>query len=287
MKNRTMLAGTVSSKVTGANKGIGLEVVRGLCNKFDGDVILTARNEGKGKGKSQAAVESLGQECGVYPVFHELDICNKDSIQELAEFLKNNYGGLDVLVNNAGIMYPRGSEEMLSVQVRETMKVNFWGNLDCCNILFPLLRPGARVVNVTSIYCRSTLRDCSPLYRTQFTNPAIAMSQLEQLMAHFQKCADAGTCHVNGWPTFAYGVSKIGITVMTQIQQREFDQAKVQDILVNACCPGWCKTDMGGAGATKSAARGADTPVYLALLPPGTKSPRGALLADRTVQSWR
>ena len=49
------------------------------------------------------------------------------------------------------------------------------------------------------------------------------------------RCADAGTCHVNGWPTFAYGVSKIGVTVMTKIQQKEMDQSgHKSDVLINS-----------------------------------------------------
>ncbi|KAK7491012.1 hypothetical protein BaRGS_00017708 [Batillaria attramentaria] len=168
-----------------------------------------------------------------------------------------------------------GSSEPLAKQVQETMKVNFWGCLNCCKILFPLLRPGARVVNVTSMYCRSTLRDCAPPLKARFTSKDITM------------CAEAGTCQLNGWPTFAYGVSKIAVTVMTQIQQREMDSCGHKaDILINTCCPGWCSTDMGGMGAPKTAAQGADTPVYLSLLPPGTQSPRGALCSNRTVQKW-
>ncbi|KAK7106386.1 carbonyl reductase [NADPH] 1-like [Littorina saxatilis] len=280
-----MARATKVAVVTGGNKGIGLEVVRGLCRKFDGDVILTARDEAKG----HAAVERLVRESEVEPLFRQLDISNHGSIHRLSNFLLDTYGGLDILVNNAGVMYPmgRGEVEALSTQVRDTMRVNFWGCLDCCKVLFPHLRPGARVVNVTSMYCRSTLRECSPPLRAQLTDPHITMAQLEKLMTDFQRCADAGTNLVNGWPTFAYGVSKIGVTAMTQIQQQEMDQSgHKDDILINACCPGWCRTDIGGHGASKSAAQGADTPVYLSLLPPGTRSPRGALLSDRTIQKW-
>lgn len=269
--------------VTGGNKGIGLEIVRSLCKKFDGDTILAARNEKLGK----EAVKLLERQDEVEPVFHQLDVTDIASIEQLHSFLQMEYGGLDILVNNAGIMFKTGSQEPLARQVKETMAVNFRGCLNCCKLLFPLLRPGARVVNLTSMYCRSTLRYCAPSLKARFTSMDMTMPELEQLMADYEKCAKAGKCQVNGWPTLAYGVSKIGVTVMTQIQQREVDEDRSkEDILINTCCPGWCNTDMGGQEAPKTAAQGADTPVYLALLSPGTCSPRGVMCSNRTIQKW-
>ncbi len=57
-------------------------------------------------------------------------------------------------------------------------------------------------------------------------------------------------------------------------------------ILLNACCPGWVRTDMAGQNAPKSPDEGAVTPVYLALLPPGAKEPHGKFVSDKTVQTW-
>ena len=90
--------------VTGGNKGIGLAIVRRLCKEFSGDVFLTARDETRGK----EAVSLLEKE-GLHPKFHQLDIVSKDSIQVLKEFLENQYHGLDVLVNNAGIAFKAAS----------------------------------------------------------------------------------------------------------------------------------------------------------------------------------
>ncbi|KAH9513989.1 NADH-cytochrome b5 reductase [Bulinus truncatus] len=86
--------------VTGSNKGIGFAIVRALCKQFDGDVLLTARNVDLGKN----AVEELEKE-GLHPRFHQLDLNDHSSVTKLRDFLKANYGGLDVLVNNAGIAY--------------------------------------------------------------------------------------------------------------------------------------------------------------------------------------
>ena len=84
--------------VTGANKGIGLAIVRSLCKKFNGDVFLTARDIGRG----QKAVALLNSE-GLDPKFHQLDISSQESIDTLKKFIEEKYGGVDVLVNNAGM----------------------------------------------------------------------------------------------------------------------------------------------------------------------------------------
>ena len=86
--------------VTGSNKGIGLAIVRSLCKKFTGDVYLTARDEGRGL----EAVALLNAE-GLGPKFHQLDITSQDSVDALKKFIADKYGGIDVLVNNAGILH--------------------------------------------------------------------------------------------------------------------------------------------------------------------------------------
>lgn len=74
--------------VTGSNKGLGFAIVRGLCKRFDGDVILTARNEDLGR----EAVAKLEGE-GLKPLFHQLDITSPDSIAAIRQFLETTYGG--------------------------------------------------------------------------------------------------------------------------------------------------------------------------------------------------
>jgi len=75
--------------VTGSNKGIGLAIVRRMCKEFSGDVILTARDESRGR----TAVSQLEGE-GLLPKFIQLDIDSRDSIAALKESLEKNYGGI-------------------------------------------------------------------------------------------------------------------------------------------------------------------------------------------------
>jgi carbonyl reductase 1 len=88
-----------------------------------------------------------------------------------------------------------------------------------------------------------------------------------------------------GWPSSAYGISKSGVTLVTPIMQREIDaDASRSDVVINACCPGYVATDMSSYTGTKTTDEGADTLLYLALLPPDVTSPRGEFIRDRQIQ---
>jgi carbonyl reductase 1 len=82
--------------------------------------------------------------------FHQLDIDNQQSIDQFAAYLKDKYSGFDLLVNNAAIAFKSADPAPFSVQAKETIRINYFGTLNLCNALFPLLRPHARVVNVSS-----------------------------------------------------------------------------------------------------------------------------------------
>ena len=261
--------------VTGGNKGIGFAIVRALCKQFDGDVILTARNEGLGR----EAVAKLEGE-GLKPRFHQLDITSVESIAALNQFLQTTYGGLDVLVNNAGMAFMDGTTVPFSEQAIVTIRTNFTGTLDVCRGLFPLLRPHSRVVNVSSKLGRLAI--LKPNLREKFSSPQLTEEELVALMEQFVSDVAAGDHTSKGWGNTAYGTSKIGVTALTKIQARQM--AGKEDILVNACCPGWVKTDMAGDKAPLTPDQGAETPVYLALRPAG--SPSGEFWSKCAVVDW-
>ncbi|KAL3880693.1 hypothetical protein ACJMK2_032913 [Sinanodonta woodiana] len=269
--------------VTGSNKGIGFAIVRGLCKSFNGDVYLTARNEGLGR----KAVEDLKKE-GLNPLFHQLDISDSTSIQNLKAFLQKQYGGLDVLVNNAAIAYKGDSKAPFAEQAEVTLKVNFWDNLAVCEALYPLLRPHARVVSLSSITSSMSFGRCSDSLKTKIMNPNITITQLKELMEEFEAAAKSDTVEQNGWPKWAYGVSKIGVRVMSYIQAKAFaHDSSRPDIIVNSCCPGYVSTDMSSHKGTKTIDEGAVTPLYLALLPPNVESPKGEFVREKVVEHWK
>ncbi|XP_011062688.1 PREDICTED: carbonyl reductase [NADPH] 3-like [Acromyrmex echinatior] len=133
--------------VTGGNKGIGFAIVKALCQQYDGNVYLTARDITRGLN----AVSELKKQ-GLDPKFYQLDINDDNSVNTFRDYLQNTYGGLDVLVNNAAIMFQSDATEPFGFQAEETIRVNYFSLRRMCTAFYPLLRPHARVVHVSSSF---------------------------------------------------------------------------------------------------------------------------------------
>jgi len=136
--------------VTGASRGIGLEICRQLGRRQDVRVVLTARNETKGKAE---ATQLRGE--GVDVDFHVLDVTSEKSIRALADWLGATFGRCDILVNNAGILAdPRGSRFLDSrpATYRQTLETNVFGPLLLIQALVPLMMKNryGRIVNISS-----------------------------------------------------------------------------------------------------------------------------------------
>ncbi|XP_071393151.1 carbonyl reductase [NADPH] 1-like [Centroberyx affinis] len=268
--------------VTGSNKGIGLAIVKALCQKFEGDVYLTARDSGRG----EEAVKSLSSE-GLKPMFHQLDINDLSSITAAAAYFKDKYGGVDVLVNNAGIAFKVADTTPFATQAEVTLKTNFFATRDMLTHFMPIIKAGGRVVNVSSFVGSRTLNGCSPALQERFRSEDLSEEELVGLMERFVEEAKKGEHKQGGWPDTAYGVSKTGLTTLSMILARRLSKERPGDqILLNACCPGWVRTDMAGPKAPKSPDEGAETPVYLSLLPAGATEPHGRFVSDKQVQPW-
>ena len=268
--------------VTGANKGIGLSIVKGLCKKFEGDVYLTARDVGRG----QKAVEELKKQ-GLSPKFHQLDITNSKSIDILKDYLLANYGGLDLLVNNAGISFKRADTTPYIEQVPITMNTNYHGPMAVCDKLFPLLRPGARVVHIGGFSGQRTFHKLPE----NLQKKALEIDSVQGLTGFMQRFVDDvthGQDKQNGWPSsIGYSITKLGLILCAPLQQLAMDKGRPgSDIVINTACPGAVKTDMSSHSGHLTPDEGAETPLYLALLPRGTKSPRGCFCKDKAICNW-
>ncbi|XP_062061329.1 carbonyl reductase [NADPH] 3 isoform X1 [Lepus europaeus] len=268
--------------VTGANKGVGFAITRDLCRLFSGDVVLTARDEARGR----AAVQQLQAE-GLSPRFHQLDITDLQSIRALRDFLRREYGGLNVLVNNAAIAFQTDDPTPFDVQAELTVKTNFFATRNVCTELLPIMKPHGRVVNVSSLQGLQALENCSEDLQEKFRCETLTEGDLVDLMNKFVEDTKNEVHEKEGWPHSAYGVSKLGVTVLSRILARRLGEKRKADrILLNACCPGWVEADVAGDHSSRTVEEGVETPVYLALLPPDATEPQGQLVCDKIVQSW-
>ena len=205
--------------ITGANKGIGLEIARQL-GRQGFYIFLGSRNQTRGE---QAWTQL--QKAGIQGKLLIMDVGDNASIQQAFQSTQKQVSSLDVLINNAGILLDQG-ENILSVSdsdFTQTLQVNAIGAFQIVRTFLPLLTRGSRIIMVSS---------------------------------------GAGIIS-GGVSSFApvYAVSKTLMNTLTQHLARDLGD---KGIAINAVSPGWVQTDMGGAGASRSVEKGAETPVWLA-----------------------
>lgn len=259
--------------VTGANRGIGLELCRQLAKQGDVHVILTARDSEAGSAAAaQLAAEGLSVEA------QTLDVTHQDSITAFADWLRDHHGGINILINNAGVSL-RGFN--LDI-VRSTIDVNFYGPLRVTDTLLPLMRNGGRIVMISSaLASRSALRG---QVNARFQEP-LDRATLVAMMEKFVFDVAADRVDPEGWPHSAYAVSKIGLNMAVAEFARELAAADdPRGILINAVCPGWVRTRLGGENAPRTVEQGAAGPLWAALLPEG--GPTGGFFRDQSPVDW-
>jgi len=260
--------------VTGANKGIGYQIAHQLCKSCDMEVILACRDRARG----QEAASRLGAK------FLQLDLSSDDSIAEFVESLSTQFGRLDVLVNNAGMAYKGSDPTPFDQQTGPTLRVNFWGTVCLTDALLPLIRKTVsygghpRLVIVSSMAGR--LSQLKPELQQQFAARDLDRERLFQLVSKFQVDVANGRHHVEGWGDSNYGLSKLALIAYTKIVARE----EGETMRVNACCPGYCNTDMTSNKGPRAAQVGARSAVKLTLLP--DDAPTGEFWQDEQVSVW-
>ena len=214
--------------VTGANKGIGLEIARQLA-QAGVDVVLGSRDDGR----ARKAVDDLGAH-GLIAKSLRLDLNDRTSIAAASKAIEAEHGKLDILVNNAGIFDPAdGAPGKASLEAaRRVMDTNFFGTLAVTQAMLPLLRkaPAARIVNLSSSLGSLTLN----------TDPASTYYSAQYI---------------------GYNASKAALNMLT-VQLHE--ELRGTGIVVNSVSPGFVKTDLTGYG-TMTPEEGARLPVRYAL----------------------
>jgi NAD(P)-dependent dehydrogenase (short-subunit alcohol dehydrogenase family) len=255
--------------VTGANRGLGLETARELAGK-GWRVILAARNETKGK----AAAQSISAGAGRDVQFRRLDVEDPSSISAIAGSLREEGLKLDVLVNNAGITMD-GFDERVA---RRTIDTNFYGPVRLTEALLPVIPDGGTIVMVSS--GAGELSILSQDLRRRFADRNLTRRGLLELVESFVDAVRRGRHSQEGWPTSAYGVSKAALNALVRITAPRLAS---RSIILNAVCPGWVRTDMGGPGAPRSLREGAASILWAALLEGG---PTGGFFRDGKPIPW-
>jgi NAD(P)-dependent dehydrogenase (short-subunit alcohol dehydrogenase family) len=191
--------------------------------------------------------EQTAHELGGTVTACRLDVTDPDTIESCIDEIRRRYGRLDVLVNNAGVEGGGWSTSATDVdldEVRATLETNLFGAWKLTQAALPLMRERG--------YGR-------------IVNLSSGMGQLSGMDGHAP----------------GYRVSKTGLNALTRMLTAELGD---ENVLVNSCCPGWVRTDMGGPGARLSVEEGADTPFWLATLP--DDGPRGGFFRNRQPIPW-
>jgi len=232
--------------VTGANRGIGLEVCRQLLQQ-DWRVIACVRDQQAGA----EAIEQLRAHTGADAqqlILRRVDVTSMTEIRSLARWLDEVGFKLQALINNAGVFLESsatGDADPLQIEsttMLQTFNINTLGPVRMIQGLTGNIAAGGRIVNVSS-----------------------GMGQLSDMGENY----------------LAYRVSKTALNTVTVVMARRLAG---HDIAVNACCPGWVRTDMGGAHAERSVEQGADTIVWLATAADADNS--GGFYRDRMRLDW-
>lgn len=267
--------------VTGGNKGVGFEIARKLSSSDKNILtIIGCRDSDLG----QAAARRL-QSSGCNVIFRQLDISDESSIERIRTSIDEEFGELDILVNNAAIAYKGSDPTPFKDQARTTMAINFFGTLSVTKALLPLLRksPSPRIVNVASMAGHLRILPTTERKAT-FSSETLQTEELESLIREFVTDVENGVHSRNGWPNTCYGMSKLGVISLTKILSRD-----EPSMMVNACCPGYCNTDMTSNKGPRSAEHGARTPAMLALMP-DSKAPKvqpsGKFFSDEAEEEW-
>jgi NAD(P)-dependent dehydrogenase (short-subunit alcohol dehydrogenase family) len=208
--------------VTGANRGLGFETCRQLA-QLGLTVILSARDLTKGEIAAKQLIER-----GLDVIFYELDVLNQSHMNRIIRQIEQRFGRLDVLVNNAAILYDTWQSAVnaeLEI-VNQALASNLFGPWKLSQLCIPLMKRNnyGRIVNVSS---------------------------------------GAGSLHYMGSGSPAYSVSKAALNAFSRILAADLHGT---GILVNSVDPGWVATDMGGRGG-RPVEDGAKGIVWAATLP--------------------
>jgi len=263
--------------VTGGNRGIGLEICRQL-DALGHKVILSSRD----LDKCRQAASSISKNV----IAQQLDVTDEISVRALFEYIRNEFGSLDVLINNAGLGSRHFEQGNVIVSGAKSMlKTKLPGTRQMIQLVKPIFRRSGMVARA---------KTCSdiPLDQVKYimeTNLYGPWRMIQTFLPLMEKGGNGRIINISsGMGEFGslnsdypdYRLSKSSLNILTLMLAEELIN---KGISINAMCPGWVKTDMGGPDAQREVGEGADTAVWLA-----TEKiiPHGKFLRDRKTIDW-
>lgn len=245
--------------VTGANKGLGYSIVKKLCEKYSGKVYLTSRDERRG-GKACEELKKLG----FNPSFHQLDVSDKESVNNFVKQIREQNEEVEILINNAGILFLKDAPEPKTFQAEQTVFVNFTALVDFTEAILPFVKNGGRIVNITSSsghLCRIPSEEL----RRKFQSETLTLEELKTLVNSYVEDVKQDQ-EIKEWGDSPYVVSKVAVNAYTFMLHRRLAP---KGITVNCVHPGYVMSDMTRGGGSITPDDAADVPVRLALTPWG------------------
>ena len=194
--------------------------------------------------QGKRAIAKLGDSKNI--VYHKLDVTNSKDIATLRDWILKMYGRVDILINNAGIYLDEGTS-VFNVDekiVKETLDVNFFGAFNICRALIPVMGQNG-------------------------------FGRIVNISSGYGAMSEMAGYHA------AYRISKAALNALTLIMA---DELRGGNIKVNAVCPGWVSTDMGGSRAPVSAENAAKDIVHVALM--DAKGPTGSFFRHKKPIEW-
>jgi carbonyl reductase 1 len=254
--------------VTGANRGLGLETATVLARRGY-RVWLTGRD----RVLAESAASGLHAQ-GFDVQAATLDVANAVSVREFAQCMANE-PAVDALVNNAGASLSGFDADI----AEQTLNSNYRGAMHVTDALFAKLSPTANIVMVSS--GMGELSHLSADLGKRLLSPILDRAEIERLSEEFLNAAKLGKPTAAGFPRNAYSVSKALLNGLTRVLARQLEGTGRR---INAVCPGWVKTRMGGNGAPRTLEQGASGIVWAATL--GSDGPNGGFFRDAKAIPW-
>ena len=250
--------------VTGSNTGIGLEIARGLA-RLGVATVVTSRS----KERALAAVTELRSAGEDLANLHaqQLDVDDDASVDEFVSWVQSTFsGGVSYLINNAAIAFKAADPTPFEGQTGPTLRTNVFQTVKITQKMLPLLNqnttgaPTSRVVFMASQAGTYALSGCSKELQDRWV-ACDSLEGMNSLLHEFSSAVESGSHRARGWPSSNYGVSKLAVITAAKAYARELGP---KGIVVTSVCPGHCATSMSSFTGQRSAAKGAETPVWLA-----------------------